>query len=215
MVRVVGPSAILAAALFSPVCEGALLRRGKHHAKKVHWPEDTETGDDCETADASEDCEPGCSGTLKREWIGVYCESFMCNECCDQWCKDECDNLYEKLEKEGCHVCDEYNHETPSGGKNADGSHQSEDFCKDYKKDFKDEHKDLSWGEQQAMSCAQGCKQCCDPQADPEESLIQGKGKFSRDKLAAQKQTAACMQCMHSSSSSNHTHTHHHKPQHK
>lgn len=200
-------SAVLAAALLSCSCEGTLLRSAKHN--KVNWPEDTETGDDCETSDASEDCEAGCKGTLKTEWVGVYCESFMCNECCDQWCLDECDNLYEKLEKDGCHVCDEYDHETPSGGKNAEGSHQDEQFCKDYKVDFKDDTKDLSWEEQHAMSCAEGCKQCCDPQGDPEESLIQVKGKFSRDKLEAQKKKAECMQCMHASSNHTRTQKHH------
>ena len=108
--------------------------------------------------DSGEDGENECSGIVKDEHTLVYCKSYMCSECCDHWCKEECDNLKEAMEEASC-SCEE----EPK-------AHSDKSYCKTQDEEFEKEHEDLTWGEQQAMSCAQGCNECCSPQADHGDS---------------------------------------------
>ena len=118
--------------------------------------------------------EKSCSGTVKKEHTLVYCKSYMCTECCDHWCKEECDNLKEAMEEASC-SCEE----EPK-------AHSDKSYCKTEEDDFEKEHKDLTWEEQQAMSCAQGCDQCCDPQADHADKGF----------LFVQQRVSQCRSCM-------------------
>eukprot|EP00747_Dinoflagellata_sp_TGD_P169418 gnl/TRDRNA2_/TRDRNA2_198368_c0_seq1.p1 gnl/TRDRNA2_/TRDRNA2_198368_c0~~gnl/TRDRNA2_/TRDRNA2_198368_c0_seq1.p1 ORF type:complete len:138 (-),score=32.63 gnl/TRDRNA2_/TRDRNA2_198368_c0_seq1:52-465(-) len=90
-----------------------------------------------------------CSSTQKDRHQIIYCESHMCDGCCDPWCRDMCDKKKEDMEQDGC-SCDS----DPE-------AHNDEAFCKKKNKQFKEDHKDDTFEMQQGRACALGCKQCC------------------------------------------------------
>lgn len=143
--------------------------------KAAKWP-NCESSED-ELAPDGEECDEDCGKYAKREHLILYCHSWMCTECCDEWCMDKCDILRRRMERKKCYPCSDksmWRSGWVKGDKHhSDGSHMNEDYCKDEHKKFKGKYEDLTWYEQQAMACSRGCEQCCEPDEDHDASFLQ------------------------------------------
>merc|ERR1719272_2639506 len=93
---------------------------------------------------ASAEPEPKCD-----KYTITFCDSGMCNKCCDKWCKKECENIEEAMKGDDCSC------EKPPEAFTEDA------FCKDKKKKFDKKYGDEDYANKLARACNRGCKTCC------------------------------------------------------
>lgn len=90
-----------------------------------------------------------CTEIAKEQFDVVYCNSYMCKECCTSWCTEQCKE-YKEADRFGKCSCD--------GG---DPEAAEESFCKDKNETYWKEHRDLPYEAMQSTACEKGCDSCC------------------------------------------------------